>query len=676
MAEKDKSSQYPVLDAVNAGMIVLDVDRRVVRWNAWMSSASGRGREEVYGACLADVFPDSSLGRLDTAITAAITRGLSGLLTHALHGQLLPLRTRAGRELLHDITVSSIRDGSDGKCLIHIVDVTMAVRRERYLRDRQKARYDAVVENAPDAILTLDADGIIRLANNATQTQFGYDHGELIGQPAACLFETKELWEAAWRCILEQAQVPHPVELTAMRKDGSHGYVELSASRWKNDNHVHVTAILRDAGERRTAEMELRASEERFRASAKALAELNATLEQRVIERTNQLLEAEDALRQSQKMEAIGQLTGGIAHDFNNLLQGIVGALNMVQKRMTEGRISEVERFLHGAVSSAQRASTLTHRLLAFSRRQPIDPRPIDVNALVGSIEELVRRSLGEGVKMVISGADDLWLTRCDANQLENAILNLAINARDAMPDGGTLTISTVNASFDAAQALMRDLQAGDYVVLRIHDTGVGMPPDVQARAFDPFFTTKPLGKGTGLGLSMIYGFARQAEGAVRIKSEVGNGTTIELSLPRFDGNTSVVFSEPPSAAEDGTGNNEVVLVAEDEEVVRLLVVEVLNDLGYRVLEAADGRAALRILQSAQKIDLFVTDIGLPEINGRQVVDAAREIRSSLKVLFMTGYAEVAADGQFLEKDMELIAKPFTMDKLAAKIREMLSVGA
>jgi len=330
---------------------------------------------------------------------------------------------------------------------------------------------------------------------------------------------------------------------------------------------------------------------------------------------------------------------------------------------------------LQGAVSSAERASTLTHRLLTFSRRQPIAPRPIDVNALIGSIEELVRRSLGERVKMVISCADDLWLIRCDANQLENAILNLAINARDAMPDGGTLTISVVNASFDAAQALIRDLQAGDYIVLRIHDTGVGMPPDVQARAFDPFFTTKPLGKGTGLGLSMIYGFARQAEGSVRIKSEVDNGTTIELSLPRFDGNAAVVFSEPPAVAEDGTGNNEVVLVAEDEEVVRLLVVEVLGDLGYRVLEAADGRAALRILQSTQKIDLFVTDIGLPEINGRQVVDAAREIRPSLKVLFMTGYAEVAADGQFLEKDMELIAKPFTVDKLAAKIREMLSVG-
>ncbi|RFU44499.1 PAS domain S-box protein [Paraburkholderia sp. DHOC27] len=674
MAEKDKSVQNHILDAVDAGMIVLDADRRIVRWNAWMTSASGKGQEDVLGARLAEVFPRSNLARLDAAMTAAIKRGLSGLLTHALHAQLLPLRTRAGREMLHDVTVSSIPDGSDGKCLIHIVDVTMAVRRERYLRDRQKARYDAVVENAPDAILTLDADGIIRLANNATQFQFGYDHGELIGQPAACLFETKEIWQAAWHRVLEQAQLPHPVELTILCKDGSRGYFELSASRWKNDNHLHVTAILRDAGERRTAEMELRASEERARASAKALAELNATLEQRVTERTNQLLEAEEALRQSQKMEAIGQLTGGIAHDFNNLLQGILGALNMVSKRMAEGRISEIERFLHGAVSSAERASTLTHRLLTFSRRQPIAPKPIDVNALIGSIEELVRRSLGERVKMVISCADDLWLIRCDANQLENAILNLAINARDAMPDGGTLAISAVNASFDAAQALIRDLQAGDYVVLRIHDTGVGMAPDVQARAFDPFFTTKPLGKGTGLGLSMIYGFARQAAGSVRIKSEVGNGSTIELSLPRFDGNATVVLTEPLPVAEDGAGNNEVVLVAEDEEVVRLLVVEVLSDLGYRVLEAADGRAALRILQSTQKIDLFVTDIGLPEINGRQVVDAAREMRSSLKVLFMTGYAEVAADGQFLEKDMELISKPFTVDKLAAKIREMLSV--
>ena len=390
-------------------------------------------------------------------------------------------------------------------------------------------------------------------------------------------------------------------------------------------------------------------------------------------ERTAQLLKVEEALRQSHKMEAIGQLTGGIAHDFNNLLQGIIGALNMVQKRVGEGRIGEVDRFVKGALSSAERASALTHRLLAFSRRQPVDPRPVDMNQLIGTMEELLRRSIGEKIRMQIDEGEDLWLVRCDANQMENALLNLAINARDAMPDGGTLTIASSNESFDATQASIRDLKPGEYVCVTISDSGVGMPPEVQARAFDPFYTTKPIGQGTGLGLSMIYGFVRQSHGSVRIESQVGNGTTIEICLPRFDGNLEPSREQRERTVGAGhAGNNEVVLVVEDEDVVRLLVVEVLKDLGYRALEASDGAAGLRILQSSQRIDLLVTDIGLPDVNGRQLADAARAKRPKLKVLFMTGYAESAASGEFLDKGMQIISKPFTMDKLAAKIREMI----
>ena len=675
MVDKALQGQEAILDAIGAGMIVVARDRRVLQWNAWMHGASGLAAEEVRGKLLTDVFPNGNLKRLVAAINSALDRGLSSLLTHALHAQLFPLRTRAGQDLLYDVTVSAIGSGANATCLIHVADVTMAVRREQYLRERQNARYDAVAANAPDVILTLDGEGVIRLANQAASTQFGYTEEELIGQKASLLFGTQEIWSDTWRKVVGNEHVALPLELETHRKDGSLSYFEVSASRWQNDSHIFVTAILRNTDDRRAAEAVLRASEEQARAAADALADLNATLEQRVKERTSQLLEAEEALRQSQKMEAIGQLTGGIAHDFNNLLQGIIGALNMVQKRVAEGRMGDVDRFVKGATASAERASTLTHRLLAFSRRQPIDPRPIDVNQLIGTIEELLRRSIGEKIRMAVEGAQDLWLVRCDANQLENALLNLAINSRDAMPDGGTLTISTANRELDGGQALQRGLNPGQHVCLSITDTGVGMSPDVQARAFDPFYTTKPIGKGTGLGLSMIYGFVRQSMGSVRIESKEGQGTTIEICLPRFNGELEPGAAHAADEAQGPGGNNEVVLVVEDEDIVRLLVVEVLNDLGYRVLEAGDGPSALRILQTSQRIDLLVTDVGLPEMNGRQVADAALAKRPALKVLFMTGYAESAANSEFLEKGMQMIAKPFTMDKLAAKISGILEAG-
>ena len=674
----DLTNRYwsSIVDGIDAGVIVLDRERRIVCWNAWMVSASGHSAEHVQGKSLAAVFAHPEQPRLVTAITAALDAGVSSLLTHVLNPRLFPLKTRAGRELLHDVSVSSVGTRPETMCLIHISDMTMAVRRERYLRDRQNARYDAVVASAPDVIVTMDGEGVIRLANPAAEVQFGYSERELIGENVTILFESQEAWTDLWRAVLGDERVRRPVEIVARRKDGTLTYLEVSASRWKSDSHVFVTAILRDINERRAVGAALRASEEQARASAAALAELNATLEQRVEERTSQLVEAEEALRQSQKMEAIGQLTGGIAHDFNNLLQGIVGTLNLVQKRMTEGRISEVDRFLKGALSSAERASSLTHRLLAFSRRQPIDPRPVHVNQLIGTIEELIRRSIGERIRMNIKGADDLWLIRCDANQLENALLNLAINARDAMPDGGSLTIGTCNKVVDAAQALVRDVAPGDYVCLTIRDSGSGMTPEVQARAFDPFFTTKPIGQGTGLGLSMIYGFIRQSNGSVRIESQVGKGTTIEICMPRFKGDLEPGITSAIAPGEVHAGKNNIVLVVEDEDIVRLLVVEVLHDLGYRALEASDGPAAVRILQSSQRIDLLITDIGLPDLNGRQVVELARAGRSNLKVLYMTGYAESAASSEFLAQGMHIISKPFTIDKLAAKITDVIQDGS
>ena len=383
---------------------------------------------------------------------------------------------------------------------------------------------------------------------------------------------------------------------------------------------------------------------------------------------------AEDALRQSQKMEAVGQLTGGIAHDFNNLLQGVSGNLELLQHRLEQGRMAGLERFIRSASTSANRASALTHRLLAFSRRQPLDPRPVHANPLISSMEDMLRRTLGETVQLELALAGGLWLTKCDPNQLESAILNLAINARDAMPEGGKLIVETGNAHLDTAYATtQRDVRPGQYVCISVTDTGAGMDPETISRAFEPFFTTKPIGQGTGLGLSMIYGFARQSEGHTKIYSEIGKGTTMKVYLPRFRGKAGDAEEPPGLSADHATEAGETVLVVEDEPVVRGLIVEILSELGYRAIEAVDGPSGLQILQSTRRIDLLITDIGLPGLNGRQVADAGRERRPELKVLFMTGYAENAALASgFLEPGMAMITKPFAMEALASRIRTMI----
>ena len=386
---------------------------------------------------------------------------------------------------------------------------------------------------------------------------------------------------------------------------------------------------------------------------------------------------ANEALRQSQKMEAVGQLTGGIAHDFNNLLAGIGGSLELLEKRLAEGRLDGVERYIGIAQASTRRAAALTQRLLAFSRRQALDPKPTDVNRLVAGMDDLFRRTVGPAIDVEAVGAGGLWLTKIDPSQLESALLNLVINARDAMPDGGRITIETANKWLDGRAARERDLPAGQYVSLCVTDTGTGMTPEVIERAFDPFFTTKPLGEGTGLGLSMVHGFARQSGGQVRIYSEVGKGTTLCLYLPRFAGPLE------PEPAEEETGGapahaGETVLVIDDEESVRLLVSDVLREAGYRVLLAANGPAGLKILDAEPRIDLLVTDVGLPGgLNGRQVADAARTTRPDLKVLFITGYAENAAIGNgLLGPSMSVIGKPFSMASLAAKVREIIESQA
>jgi signal transduction histidine kinase len=399
------------------------------------------------------------------------------------------------------------------------------------------------------------------------------------------------------------------------------------------------------------------------------------TLEQQVEERTTELRHNEEALRQSQKMEAVGQLTGGIAHDFNNMLTGIIGSLELLRRRLARGRIDDLDSLIDLGVTSANRAAGLTHRLLAFSRRQSLDSKPVEMNDLVTSMGELLQRSIDESIHLDMQLNPQLWVAEADRNQLESALLNLVINARDAMPDGGKLVVRTSNRHLDRDfTEAHSNLEPGDYVVLSVTDTGCGMPQSTINRAFDPFFTTKPIGQGTGLGLSMIYGFSKQSRGHVAIDSEVDKGTTVSLFLPRFGGD--VPLDSPADVthalfAQDG----ETVLIVEDDPAVRVLVSTVLSDLGYAFVEAADADGALPILNSTQRIDLMISDVGLPGMNGRQLAEIGRQYRPDLKVLFITGYAEHAAvRGGFLDPGMQMITKPFTFDLLTAKVREMIRV--
>jgi PAS domain S-box-containing protein len=383
---------------------------------------------------------------------------------------------------------------------------------------------------------------------------------------------------------------------------------------------------------------------------------------------------AEEALRQSQKMEAIGQLTGGIAHDFNNLLAALMGSLELMQSRIARGRANEIHRYLAAAQEAVKRAAALTHRLLAFSRRQMLSPMLTDLNHLVKSMEDLIRRTIGQQIELQVMAADKLWMTQVDQNQLENALLNLCINARDAMPHGGRVTVETANTMIDERMASEGDMSSGQYVSLSVSDTGAGMTPEVISRAFDPFFTTKPMGSGTGLGLSMIYGFAKQSGGLVRIHSEVGRGATVCIYFPRLVGEYEPARVVAELAAAPRATPGEAVLVVDDEELVRMLLIDVLEDLGYSSLEAGDAQSGLKILRSNARIDLLVTDVGLPGgMNGRELADAARTLRPDLKILFITGYAEntVLSHGH-LESGMQIMIKPFAMEALGTKISDMI----
>ncbi len=509
---------------------------------------------------------------------------------------------------------------------------------ERQVEERTRER-DRTWQNSQDLLAVISSDGVFLAVNPAWTTVLGWTSQEVVGQNHIAFSHADDRDASAEAQRRAFASPLRQYENRVRHKDGSYRWVSWVATA--ADDRIYAS------GRHITAEREARL-------------ELEAT---------------QDQLRQAQKMEAVGQLTGGLAHDFNNMLTAISGGLELMQMRIRQGRTDTLDRYIDMAQQGAKRAAALTHRLLAFSRRQTLDPMPTNINRLTASLDDLLRRAVGPTIELEIVGAGGLWATLIDPNQLENALLNLCINARDAMPDGGRITIETANKWLDRAAAKERDLPPGQYVSLCVTDTGTGMTVETIERAFDPFYTTKPLGEGTGLGLSMIYGFVRQSGGQVRIYSELGQGTTMCLYLPRSDveDDTDAIKSIPVEV--QASPGHETVLIVDDEPAVRALVTDVLEDLGYNALEAGDGPAGLAILKSKARVDLLVTDVGLPKgMNGRQLADAARVGRPDLKVLFITGYAENAVVGNgHLDPGMHVLTKPFAMDALASRIHDLIN---
>ncbi len=622
------------------------------------------GREDLIGRSVAEALPDAGAQGF-VRILDDVYRSGQPYSANGAHYAVQSDPDGPITERYIDFLYQPILDGHGKVEAIFVEgsDVTQRTLAERERRESEalyKGLFDAIDEGFCvieffDGPHGPNSDYVHIQANDAYARHAGIPN--VVGQKLREMVpDEADAWVARYGEVLRTGKsIRFQQELVATGR-----YLELAAVRIEPESRRQVAVMFQDITARRRAEL--------------ALAKLNSTLEQQVEERTAELMAAEEALRHSHKMEAVGQLTGGLAHDFNNILAGISGSLEMMNTRLAQGRVGDLARYINGAVGATKRAAALTQRLLAFSRRQTLDPKTLNINSLIDGMLDLVTRSVGPGIHVETIGAAGLWTTYVDAGQLENALLNLCINARDAMPAGGKLTIETCNRWMDDKSARLRGLEPGQYVSLSISDTGTGMSQDVIDRAFDPFYTTKPMGQGTGLGLSMVYGFAGQSGGAVRIYSEVGQGTTICLYLPRHMGDVEIT-EEPHEAASDAprADGGETILVVDDEPLVRMLAVEELQDLGYSVIEAEDGASALKILNSALDISLLITDVGLPGgMNGRQLADAARVKRPELEVLFITGYAENAVlNHGHLDHGMHVMTKPFQLDVFAQRVKAL-----
>jgi PAS domain S-box-containing protein len=510
---------------------------------------------------------------------------------------------------------------------------------EMQVQERTRER-DSMWNLSTDLMLVERFDGTIIAVNPAWEALLAWGESDLVGRSVTEYIHADDLAAAAREIeSLSQGQNTFRIENRYRHRDGTY--------RWISWTAVPQSSYIYATGRDITAEK-------------KAAADL---------------LTMEEQLRQAQKMEAVGQLTGGIAHDFNNLLAGINGSLELARVRIKQGRIGDLDRYMEAAWASGQRAAGLTHRLLAFSRRQTLDPKPTEVNDLIASMEDLIRRTIGPDIDFRTNLAPNLWQTRCDSHQLESALLNLAINSRDAMPAGGRLSLETKNSELTAVEmAGQTDVLPGNFVAIAVSDTGSGMSPDIISRAFEPFFTTKPLGQGTGLGLSMVYGFVKQSGGHIQIVSEESVGTTITIYLPQNQLGTDHSEEENREDAPAHSQDGETILVVDDEILVRSVVCETLSDLGYKIIEAGNGSDALKIIEKNQGIDLLLTDVGLPGgMNGRQLAEAARNLRPQLRILFITGYAAHAAlEESLMHSNMQVMTKPFSMEALGVKVKAVI----
>ena len=660
LAASEERLRLVVESALDYAILTTDSQGVVSSWAAGAAATFGYAAGEIGGRPSALLFTpeDRAAGAPERELDTARRDG-------AIPAERWHLRRDGSRVFLRG-TTRPLQGGAPGFLKI-ARDETERLRAEAALRElnatlesrvaERTAERDRVWRLSTDLMLVARSDGVIAAVNPAWTALLGWEEDELVGRSLSDLVHPDDLAQTRDGARSLAGGELRRFENRCRHKDGGHRWIAWAAVPGAG----LVTAVGRDV----SAE----------KAQAEALAR------------------AEEQLRQAQKMEAVGQLTGGIAHDFNNLLTGITGSLELLQARVAQGRVGELDRYVAAAQGAAKRAAALTHRLLAFSRRQTLDPKPTDLNRLVAGMEELIRRTVGPAVAVEVVAAAELWASLIDPGQLENALLNLCINARDAMaqpspggsggeaaarPDGGRLTIATANRCLDEGAARERGLPPGQYVSLCVGDTGTGMTPDVAARAFDPFFTTKPIGQGTGLGLSMVYGFARQSGGRVFIASELGRGTAVSLYLPRHHGPAEDDGTDAARIAEKARpAARKTVLVVDDEPTVRMLVTEALEDLGHAVVEASDGAAALDVLRSGVPLDLLITDVGLPGgTNGRQVADAGRAARPGLRVLFITGYAETAAIGHgHLEPGMQVLTKPFAMDALASRIKDMIAAA-
>ncbi|MCJ2081446.1 PAS domain S-box protein [Methylobacterium sp. J-090] len=615
-------------------------DGRLDWFNAQVYAYSGAGPNDLDGAAWGTiVHPDDRGGVVETwgAALAEGTPYETSFRIRRADGayrwflvRAEPIRAADGVIVRWVGTNTDIDDQRAAAAELTRLNALLAEQVEHRTRER-----DRIWDTTTDLMGTAGLDGYLKSVNPAWSRTLGWSESELLAQPFTVLIDPADHAETGdvVRRLARGEAVTGFVDRIAC-KDGRQRVVMWTAAPGGDVFYI----VGRDITEQR---------------------------------------QTEEALRQAQKMEAVGQLTGGLAHDFNNLLTGISGSLELLQTRMSQGRLTDLDRYINAAQGASKRAAALTHRLLAFSRRQTLDPKPTNINGLIAGMEELIRRTVGPAITIEVVGTAGLWTALIDPNQLENALLNLCINARDAMPTGGRITIETANKWMDTRAAKERDLEPGQYLSLCVTDTGTGMPPEVAARAFDPFFTTKPMGEGTGLGLSMIYGFVRQSGGQVRIYSEVGDGTTLCLYLPRHYGAAETAELPADLADAPRAEQGQTVLIVDDEPTVRMLVTEVLEDLGYTAIEAADGAAGLKVLQSDVRLDLLVTDVGLPGgMNGRQMADAGRAVRPGLKVLFITGYAENAVLGNgTLSPDMQVLTKPFVMEALAVRIRDLIAGG-